>query len=126
MGQGYLIDSNVIIDFFNYSLPKAGIELLLTIEPRISIITQIEVFSKRGLEEEEIKTLKEFINTALVYLVDEKVAAKAIDIRLEHNIKLPDAIIAATAICYNLILVTRNVSDFKRIKELEIIDPYTI
>jgi len=126
VGQGYLIDSNVIIDFFNYSLPKAGIELLLTIEPRISIITQIEVFSKRGLEEEEIKTLKEFINTALVYLVDEKVAAKAIDIRLEHNIKLPDAIIAATAICYNLILVTRNVSDFKRIKELEIIDPYTI
>ena len=126
MGQGYLIDSNAIIDFFNYSLPKAGIELLLTIEPRISIITQIEVFSKRGLEEEEIKTLKEFINTALVYLVDEKVAAKAIDIRLEHNIKLPDAIIAATAICYNLILVTRNVSDFKRIKELEIIDPYTI
>ncbi|MDB5133332.1 MAG: hypothetical protein JWR02_3081 [Mucilaginibacter sp.] len=126
MGTGYLIDSNAIIDFFNYSLPENGINLLLSIEPCISIITQIEVFSKKGLEPKEVKGIEQFINTATVYLVNEMVALKTIDIRLKYKIKLPDAIIAATAICYDLILITRNTSDFKRIKGLEIIDPYTI
>ena len=126
MGTGYLIDSNAIIDFFNYSLPENGINLLLSVEPRISIITQIEVFSKKGLEPNEIEGIKQFINTATVYLVNETIALKTIDIRLNNKIKLPDAIIAATAICYDLTLITRNTSDFKTIKGLEIIDPYTI
>jgi predicted nucleic acid-binding protein len=126
VGTGYLIDSNAIIDFFNYSLPENGINLLLSVEPRISIITQIEVFSKKGLEPNEIEGIKQFINTATVYLVNETIALKTIDIRLNNKIKLPDAIIAATAICYDLTLITRNTSDFKTIKGLEIIDPYTI
>jgi predicted nucleic acid-binding protein len=126
VGTGYLIDSNSIIDFFNYSLPENGINLLLSIEPRISIITQIEVFSKKGLEASEIEAIQKFINSATVYLVNETIALKTIDIRLNNKIKVPDAIIAATAICYDLILITRNTSDFKTIKGLEIIDPYTI
>ena len=60
MGQGYLIDSNAIIDFFNYALPEAGIDLLLSVDPCISIITQIEIFSKHDLEEREIGKLLQF------------------------------------------------------------------
>lgn len=105
---------------------RNGINLLLSIEPRISIITQIEVFSKKGLQPQEIEGIEQFINTATVYSVNKTIALKTIDIRLNNKIKLPDAIIAATAICYDLILITRNTSDFKTINGLEIIDPYTI
>lgn len=126
MGAGYLIDSNAVIDFFNYSLPRNGINLLINIEPRISIITQIKVFSKRGLEVDEVNGIKEFINTTTVYVVDEMIALKTIDIRLKHKMKLPDAIIAATAIYYDLILITRNVSDFNRIAGLQIINPHAV
>jgi len=42
------------------------------------------------------------------------------------NIKLPDAIIAATAISLNLTLITRNTKDFQQIEDLKTIIPYTI
>ncbi|WP_256565294.1 PIN domain-containing protein [Dyadobacter chenhuakuii] len=49
---------------------------------------------------------------------------KAAEIRKLHNLKLPDAIIAATAMVYNLTLVTRNTKDFSNISGLTLINPY--
>lgn len=126
MGQGYLIDSNAIIDFFNFALPEKGIDLLLNVEPAISVITQIEIFSKRGLLEAEVEKLKDFISISLIYNVDTSVAIKTINLRLQHNMKLADAIIAATALEYDLKLITRNISDFSKIKGLEIINPHAL
>jgi len=126
VGPEYLIDSNSLIDFFNNALPQSGVDLLINIEPRISIITQIEVFSKRGLERSEIEKLHKFTNAATVYDVNKAIAERAIYIRLNYNVKLPDAVIAATALCYNLILVTRNIADFKNIVGLQIINPHSI
>jgi predicted nucleic acid-binding protein len=44
---------------------------------------------------------------------------RTIQIRRKNRIKLPDAIIAATTLQNDLILVTSNISDFKNIKDLE-------
>ncbi|MBS1751893.1 MAG: hypothetical protein JST63_18485 [Bacteroidetes bacterium] len=44
--------------------------------------------------------------------------------RKTYNIKLPDAIIAATALSYELILITRNTIDFKNINNLKLINPW--
>jgi predicted nucleic acid-binding protein len=126
VGKGYLIDSNVIIDFFNKSLPDRGRDLLFNIEPIISIITLIEIFSGNKASPHEIKELKDFCEIATIHNVDRDVALIAIDIRIKNKIKLPDALIAATAIFYNLVLITRNISDFKTIEGLEIINPHTI
>jgi predicted nucleic acid-binding protein len=49
---------------------------------------------------------------------------RTIQIRKYNRIKLPDAIIAATALQNDLILVTNNATDFKNIKDLEIFNPY--
>ena len=46
------------------------------------------------------------------------------EIRKAHKIKLPDAVIAATELAYDLILMTRNISDFKKIEELNLINPH--
>jgi len=49
---------------------------------------------------------------------------KTADLRKKHVIKLPDAIIAATALIYELALISRNVSDFKNIEGLQLINPW--
>jgi predicted nucleic acid-binding protein len=40
------------------------------------------------------------------------------------GIKLPDAVIAATALTENYILATRNIDDFKHISDLELLNPW--
>jgi predicted nucleic acid-binding protein len=64
--------------------------------------------------------LNEFYNVEYNKNIEEK----TIDIRKEINIKIPDAIIAATAITYDCTLVTRNVDDFKNLSNLKIFNPY--
>ena len=121
-----MIDSNVIIDFFNKSLPEGGRRLLINSIPIISIVTFIEIFSKKNILDEERRCLKDFTEAAIIHNVDTSVALRTTDIRLKYKIKLPDALIAATALHYDLILVTRNVSDFDSISSLKIIDPHNI
>jgi predicted nucleic acid-binding protein len=45
------------------------------------------------------------------------------ELRKTYRIKLPDAIIAATSLVYDLTLITSNTKDFKNIKDLQILDP---
>ena len=68
--------------------------------------------------------MRDFINVALVIELDQDIKFKTADIRKAHRIKLPDAIIAATANVYQLTLLTRNVSDFDGISGLEIMNPW--
>jgi predicted nucleic acid-binding protein len=126
MGTKYLIDSNVIIDFFNGKLPYPGRQLLSGTEPFISIITYIELFSSNNIPIVEYQQLQSFVDMATIYQVNLQIAAETVAIRKKHKIKLPDAIIAATAIAYDFGLITRNVSDFKMIDNLKSINPYEV
>jgi predicted nucleic acid-binding protein len=56
--------------------------------------------------------------------LEQPIKLKTADIRKAHRIKLPDAIIAATAIVYDLTLLSRNLSDFGGIADLKIINPW--
>jgi len=56
----------------------------------------------------------------------DSIVNRTIAIRKSRSIKLPDAIIAATVLDQKLILVTHNLSDFKNIKGLKIIDPWDL
>jgi toxin FitB len=58
--------------------------------------------------------------------LNDDIVDKTIAIRKTQRIKLPDAIVAATALVYALILVTRNTLDFKNIRGLKLIDPFNI
>jgi len=48
--------------------------------------------------------------------LNDKTVDKTIEIRRAYNLKIPDAVIAATALTYQFTLVTRNTKDFTRIK----------
>ena len=126
MGTQYLIDSNIIIDFFNGKLPFPGRQLLSRVELVISIITYIELFSSNNIAIEEYQQLKRFADMTTVHPVNLSIAAETITIRKKYKIKPPDAVIAATAIVHNFTLITRNVSDFKLIDNLKSINPYEV
>lgn len=56
--------------------------------------------------------------------LDEAVIEQAVALRQQKNVKLADAIIAATAIIHHLPLATQNVRDFAWINSLPILNPY--
>jgi len=91
--------------------------------PNISVITKIEVL-RFNTSSDTYKVLEDFIRESSVFDLNDLVVENTISICKSHRIKLPDAIIAATALVYNLILITRNISDFKNINGLELVNPW--
>jgi predicted nucleic acid-binding protein len=127
MGERYLIDTNVVIDFFGGRLSENAHSFVISVHTSLSVITQIELFSKSVIPEEEINLLTEYISIADIYNhLSNDIVDHAINIRKEYKIKVPDAIIAATAITNNLTLISRNSKDFSKIKELKFLDPSKI
>jgi predicted nucleic acid-binding protein len=126
MGTRYLIDSNAVIDYLRGSLPDPGMTFMNNVVnelPNVSIITKIEVLGFNAAPEAS-ELLVDFFEDALVLPLSEDVVKETIRLRKKYKIKLPDAIIAATAIASNLKLITRNTADFGRIEELNCIDTH--
>ncbi len=126
MEQSYLIDTNVIIDNFGNKLPEKAKIMLYGIALIVSAVTKIEVLGWINATKEQLKPLYDFMEIANVLPINEAVIEKTIAIRQTKKIALGDAIIAATALVYGLVIVSRNTSDFKNIEGLEVIDPYSL
>ena len=106
-----LFDTNILIDYLNGEI-QAKQEIARYQVAAISIITYIEVLV--GIQEEAlISPIKAFLQQFLVIAVDSDIAERAIRIRKQLKLKVPDAIILATAEAGGYILVTRNSRDFK-------------
>jgi predicted nucleic acid-binding protein len=73
-----------------------------------------------------MKILKSFIEDSLIIELEQPIKIKTADIRKQYNLKIPDAIIAATALINNLTLITRNTKDFEKVEGLKIIDPFSL
>lgn len=84
----------------------------------ISVITEIELLSFPGIGKEEEADLQKFFAQAEVISLSSQVKNLAIEIRREHKLKLPDAIIAATAIHLDARLYTGD-KVFQRISRLK-------
>jgi predicted nucleic acid-binding protein len=127
--MGYLLDTNTIINYLEASIPSGGMQLLNTIvdnEPVISIITKMEMLGYNFKSIEEQTTMETFINCSSILDLSSDIVNKTIAKRKSKRMKLPDAIIAATALVYSLTLITRNAKDFRSIEGLDIINPFEI
>ncbi|MBL7792089.1 MAG: type II toxin-antitoxin system VapC family toxin [Saprospiraceae bacterium] len=128
MGTAYIIDSNAVIDYLMGKLPVSGMSFLNEVVdqiPFVSVITKIEVLGFSASSASH-RLLAGFFDDAIVFGLSEEVTEKTIELRKQHKIKLPDAIIAATALVNRCTLITRNTADFKAILELPVIDPHNI
>lgn len=127
MESSYLIDTNVAIDLVTNRLPEQGRTwvdtLIVDNKAATSVINRMELLGFTG-PESELQVLGELLQVIPVLQLSENVILQTIEVRKQYRIKLPDAIIAATAIVHGLTLVSRNRKDFARIEGLEFIDPY--
>jgi len=117
MKNRYLIDTNIIIYYFNGIIKDDIIHTILKDSFNISIITKIEFLSwQKLLNDEKLRNKAiEFISNATIYDLDEIVANQTIAYRQKYKIKTPDAIIGATALVHGFEIVTNNVNDFKNL-----------
>jgi predicted nucleic acid-binding protein len=125
MEQRYLIDTNVIIDAQIGKIPKAGMDFLtnvLNTSFNVSFVSYIEFMGYKDIKPQS----EVFISMATIIEINKSIIDACIVLRKVKRIKLPDAIIAATAICNNLIIVSRNTKDFANIENLQCIDPYNL
>jgi predicted nucleic acid-binding protein len=122
--EGYLIDTNTIIDYLEGKLPEKSNLLLDNLKFQFSIISRIELLAWPRATETQLKLLTDFIAISHIFDFNEPIILKSIEIRKNYRIKLPDAIIASTAIVNKLTLVTRNTSDFVKISNLNLFNPH--
>lgn len=104
-----LFDTNILIDYLN-AVPEARSELQRFDGKAISVITWMEVMIGAGPEVEA--ATRAFLSAFDVMGVDDEIAERAVQLRRSRRIRLPDAIIWATAQCHAMLLVTRNTKDF--------------
>jgi len=126
--EQYLIDTNVISDYFSASLPVAGllfVDSVIDAVPNLSIISQIELLCwQTGVAKEQ--RIKDFIADSVIFNITPTVILHCVNIRRNKKIKTPDAIIAATALAYGYTLITNNEKDFKNIEGLKIVNPFRV
>ena len=124
----YLIDTNVVIDYLGNRLPHAGMDFMhgvMNNMPAISVITKIELLGF-NTNPAHYQILENFVQDVTLFELSAGIVESCIMIRKEYKTKVPDAIIAATALENKLELLTRNVADFKNIRTLTVLNPHRL
>ena len=123
MESRFLIDTNAVLDFMGNKLPvkaKNALSEIIDKEINLSVINKMELLGFSRVEHDLIA----FVNYAHILPINDEVVNKTIDIRKIYRIKLPDAIIAATAIVHDMTVVTRDMSEFRHISGLKILNSW--
>ena len=99
-----LLDTNAVI-----YLQKGMLNEALPVDDyAISVITEMELLSFPGLHSSQIDWLNRFIDELEVIPIDNDVKRLAIELRRMRRLKLPDAIIAASALSRNAVLFSND------------------
>ena len=128
MEQQYLIDTNAVIDYLGEKLPASGMDFMngiIDAVPMVSVVTKIEVLGFNA-PAEHYQLLKDFMDDAILFALTDEIIDASIEVRKNHKTKLPDAIIAGTALVKGLIIISRNTKDFQNIEGLVCINPYDL
>ena len=128
MAEAVLIDTDILIDT-GRGLPDA-VACLKQYEQlgilAISVITQMELMVGCR-DKREFQSLEKFLRRFQIVNLDEKASETAVELiqqyRLSHGLLIPDALIAATALTFDLPLLSKNQRDYRFIRNLQLL-PY--
>lgn len=128
MGKKYIIDTSTIIRLItNAGFFKADDRRFLLNLSRentfLSFISVIELMSFQVDDDSQIKLREEFVSRFRIIYVDNSIVKQTIEIKKNHRIKTPDAIIAATSILEQLTLITLD-KDFYKVDGLGLYFPH--
>ena len=116
-GIDYLADTNALIYLLN---GNPCMKPYLQEKLHYSLISEMELLSFYGLTDTEERGIKKLLSFCNKILLSEEIKEIAISIRKKYKTKLPDAIVAASAIANNISLITAD-KDFIQIKELHLV-----
>ena len=120
---GHLLDTNSVIYFFNGEKKISSLIEKAEGDIVISFITKIEMLSFK-IDDPVIKEkIEEFLEEIKIILIDEDIIETTIEYRKKFKLKVPDAIICATAKSLGLTLVTADKLLSKKLKGVNIISP---
>jgi len=117
-GIDYIIDTNILIYILKgnpkvkYFAQEEGLG--------VSCITEMEVLGKYMISTSEKQIIDRFLNRCFIIEIDAQIKQLAINIKQQKKMKLPDAIVAATAIKNKVILVTAD-KDFENVPNLDLL-----
>jgi len=118
-----VIDSDVLIDYLQ-GLEKAQFEIDRYARREISIISWMEIMAGAESPEEE-KECRAFLSTFTIHQLSVEIAGEAVRLRKKFRVRLPDAIVWATARVNDCLLVTRNTKDIST-EEPGVRFPYSV
>jgi predicted nucleic acid-binding protein len=118
MIETIVIDTNIVIKLF--SGDKSSQDIIHQKFLLISFITEIELLSWPQLSESDYSILSSFLHDCFIIGFSQEIKNEVIHLRKNFAIKLPDAIIAATAITKSLPLFSSD-DIFKRIPHLNFV-----
>lgn len=120
MGTRYLIDTCAVIKYLQETFSEKALLFLdevLDNESQISFITQIELLSWKSIKSNSQLILEQYIKGSRIFYVNNPIIYSAIEIRKSTGVKLPDAIIAATALTNDFTLISDNDKDFLKLEK---------
>lgn len=120
-----ILDSNIII----YSAIPENIKLRQFMYENnfyCSRISYLEVLGYHKINYQDKSYFKKFFNLLPVIEMDKEIIEKAVELRQLEKLSVGDSIIAATAYLHDLILVTNNEKDFKKLSGIKMINPFKL
>ena len=118
-----VFDTNILIDFLAGKQPAKD-EISRYPQSRISVITWMEVMVGASGKPDET-TVRQFLNSFDTITLGDQVAETAVLLRCQYRLRLPDALIWASAKATESILITRNTRDYPE-GQPDIRFPYTL
>ncbi len=129
MGTPYLLDTNTIIYFLDSHLPEKSLDFIESALDDtgsfLSVISKMELLGWQAPAGKPLHQIERFIEDSFVFPLTDSIVDKTIELRKTQKIKLPDAIIAATALVHAYTLMSRNDDDFRKIPGLKYCNPFT-
>jgi predicted nucleic acid-binding protein len=117
-GSKFLLDTNAILYILGGD--EALSTLLYNERLSISVITEMELLSYKNITSREMQQIKRFLSDFEIINITDAVKDRAIEIKKNSHLKLPDSIIAATALVLDISLVTSD-KQFKTIAALNLL-----
>jgi len=117
----YTLDTNAIIYYLKddpIAVPILSGIFADTVPVYVSAITEVELFGFPSLQAEESTRIEAILRTVAVLSLDSSIARTAGMLRRAYGLKIPDSVIAATALFTGSTLLTRNTNDFKKVADL--------
>ncbi len=129
MATQYLIDTSAAIKYLNQTLPANGvafIDAFINTDCTISFISEIELQVWNPSNPADIVIYEHFVLQSNIIGISPEIILATIAIRKNYKLKIADAIIAATALVFDLTLVADNDNDFTRVPLLKYMNPKKI